>query len=103
MAKATVVFVGRVTEVAQNRDQGVMVTFQVERAWKGVDAKQFIITTPNNSCGFRFTKDQEYVVYATGENGQVPGTNLCHRTRAKTAADEDLKELGEGKVPDAAK
>ena len=99
MEQATAVFVGKVVSVEPNRSHGVNVTFEVNRAWKGVDGKTMLITTPTHSCGHRFEKGKDYIVYATAKGGGVPDTNLCHRTKALSAADEDLKELGDGKAP----
>jgi len=99
MEEATAVFLGKVVSVEPNRSHGLNVTFEVDRAWKGVDGKTALITTPTNSCGHRFQKGKEYLVYATGKAGGVPDTNLCHRTRSRDQAADDLKELGDGKAP----
>lgn len=103
MEQAMAVFAGKVVSIEPNRSHGLTVTFEVDKAWKGVAEKKMIITTPTNSCGHRFEKGKEYVVYASGKVGSIPDTNLCHRTKLRDQAAEDLKELGAGKAPEAKK
>ena len=47
----------------------VKVTFEVSKIWKGPDYKTLVVTTARDgaSCGYPFKQDEEYIVYAYGE------------------------------------
>ena len=107
--KFQVVFSGTVTEMEETNPSEplfsgtdpVLVTFDVERVWKGLDEKNptVTITTPASSvsCGFYFQENLEYVVYAyQHETDRHLQVSLCSRTNTIENAEEDLRELGEG-------
>jgi hypothetical protein len=82
-----------------------VVTFEVERVWKGVSTESINIVTDrtrDDVKGERFSSDdlpleldRRYLVYAYGNEGQLT-TGVCTRTRSLSFAEEDLKWLGRG-------
>jgi hypothetical protein len=104
LANSTAVFAGQVTEVAAPGDRGgpdpVVVTFAVSRGWKGADKPTIVVNTSGSSasCGFEFVQGQEYLVYATENEGHLQ-TGLCSRTSLLASAANDLAVLGDGTVP----
>lgn len=110
LTKASAVLVGKVT--ALDRDnQGVAVTIEVDRAWKGITAKTIIVRTNQGTgadCGFPFEMGKSYLVYTNSpqaKEGEQPtlSTNTCTRTCHIDQAADDLKALGEGKKIDEKK
>jgi hypothetical protein len=101
---ATRVFSGRVTamedpyagDILQDSLDPVIITFIVERVWKGDVGPTVQIQTARDgaSCGFTFHEGEQYLVYAY--NSQV---SLCSRTKVLASASEDLAELGAGHEP----
>jgi len=99
LAGSTAVFVGKVTAIARGKD-GLQVTVEVDRAWKGITAKTVNVSTAENgaACGFGFEMGKSYLIYASGEGKQPKlSTNLCTRTCHIDQAGDDLKAIGEGK------
>ena len=76
------------------------ITFQVTRVWKGPEYRTLIVNTVRSaaSCGYEFQAGQEYLVYTRGTEDSLQAS-LCSRTQLLSIASEDLKALGEGKVP----
>ncbi len=86
------------------------VLFKVEKFWKGVSNDKIYLSNGNTSCGSNFNKDSKrWLIYASkvqlfkGES-QIPAEMVllvepCGRTTELINAQEDLKELGEGRVP----
>lgn len=107
LANSTAVFSGTVTEIIAPADLGgpdpVQVTFAVSNGWKGADQPTMMITTTGSSasCGFEFVKGQDYLVYATENEGRLQ-TGLCSRTAQLALAGNDIAVLGEGTVPTGA-
>lgn len=105
LESSTAVFTGKVvsTEVQNgvmiSSGDPVTVTFDVSKIWKGSESQTIVITTAREdaSCGYTFEKGKEYIVYAYGEENEL-GTNICTRTNMLANAQEDLQELGEGKI-----
>ena len=98
LERATAVFAGKVTAVAE-KGQQKQVTFEVSRSWKGIASDTVIVTTASHSatCGYNFEAQKEYLVYGSkGENAEFLSTNICTRTRPLAQAKDDLAELGEG-------
>ncbi|WP_284638849.1 hypothetical protein [Paenibacillus silviterrae] len=101
------VFVGKAVKIAgsgkwfiRSSADPVAVTFEVSQVWKGEpQASQTVYTAASSaSCGFTFSENTEYVVYARkGEDGLQ--TTICDRTKALMAAAEDMAQLGEGRKP----
>lgn len=77
-------------------DDEVMVTFEVSKVWKGRSSQTLIVVTPLDgaTCGLGriFVIGEEYLVYASGEGGELR-THLCTRTAHITSAQDDLAEL----------
>ncbi|HEV3048748.1 MAG TPA: hypothetical protein VGX50_00480 [Longimicrobium sp.] len=69
------------------------VTLQVDRAWKGVDSRTFVVLTGTGSgdCGFPFRPGESYLVYAGGD---WPIAYVCGRTAPLARADADIHALG---------
>lgn len=110
LEKSTAVFAGKVIDIETpggtmvSSFDPVKVTFDVSTLWKGPDDKTLVVTTARSvaSCGYGFRKDQEYMVYARGEEDALR-TGICSRTTSLANAQVDLERLGEGlgegKVP----
>jgi hypothetical protein len=106
LEEADAVFSGEVVEIIENQklfggSYGKTVHFKVDKAWKGTDESEMVITTGNNGgdCGFSFEKGQKYLVYGSASNMYVEGTlstTICHRTTELAGATDDLNALGEG-------
>jgi hypothetical protein len=88
------------------------VRFRVERSWKGVSSRYIYLYTGNlrNDLDPWFEKGERWLVYAADErlyqNMNMTGpyvTKLtspaCNRTTLLNDAGDDLKELGEPKLP----
>jgi hypothetical protein len=116
LEKSDAVFTGKViTEeyqpVKPTSAGGEVLTVKlaVERWWKGEMKKEVTLYTqviryPNGVTSFmdedfRFQVGVRYLVYASGTAGELR-TNGCRRTKAVVLAEEDLRELGEGRPPE---
>ena len=73
----------------------VLVTFDVDRVWKGENESSITIQTRQSSasCGYSFEEDSNYLVYAQ-RNGEMLDVSLCSRTSLVSSAAEDISELG---------
>lgn len=106
LEQSTAVFAGRVididatTGIVVSSADPVKVIFEVSKIWKGPDYKTLILTTARDgaSCGYSFKENEEYIVYAYGEEDKL-STGICSRTNLLTSAQEDLQELGAGNLP----
>lgn len=106
LKKSTAVFAGKVTNmdipngIVISSADPVIVNFDVSEIWKGPDYRTLIVTTARDgaSCGYSFEQNEEYIVYAYGEEDELI-TNICTRTNLFANAQEDLKELGKGNLP----
>ena len=104
LEQSAAVFSGKVLAVKGNEQQGgfytsVEVVLEVDRSWKGIEEKTVSVFTSSQSsaCGYGFKKGEEYLVYASKTTEGRLTTSICTRTRRIKEADDDLKELGEGK------
>ena len=90
------ILVGEVVEIDQSKPDAI-VTFKVEKMWKGAKSETIVVRTNNQgkTCGFIFTRGEKYLVYAY-EEGALR-TSICTRTREVKSAAEDLKELTQKK------
>jgi hypothetical protein len=97
--QAQAVFSGTASDVQPGKD-GVLVTFDVARVWKGPDDARLTLATPASSasCGVEFVPGEEYLVYAFAQDGEL-STNLCTRTAPLANAADDITALGEGAAP----
>ena len=90
----------------------LVIKFSVARRWKGsVEEEVFLYTGVSRWPGgyrriagedFGFKVGEQYLVYAFGENEHLHTTE-CERTTKLEKAAEDLKELGEGRLPEKKK
>ncbi|MGN7413912.1 hypothetical protein [Paenibacillus sp. SAF-068] len=103
----TAVFTGEVVKKGpsqQSKNDGLLTeyTFDVDTAWKGVDAKKMKIIASDGgseSCGIQFEKNHSYLIYAYQyEVDHKLHTNLCSGNILMEQAGNDLKLLGAGKV-----
>ncbi|MET3507177.1 hypothetical protein [Halalkalibacter oceani] len=109
LERAEAVFSGKVLDVKEQKGaDGYLakaVHFSVDRAWKGVDQTEVIIATGlgGGDCGIDFVVGEEYLVYANQSSWHADISPLeaiiCSRTAHLDAAEEDLRQLGEGTQP----
>jgi len=114
--RAAAVFSGEVIaeeyqEVKDGEDAGakvLTVRIKVERWWKGKGTNEVTMytsvtkfpdgTTRSYAEDFRFQKGESYLIYAFGLEDKLR-TSECSRTKQLSKADEDLRQLGEGRAP----
>ena len=106
LEQATAVFAGKVINI--NTPDGIIlssndpikVTFEVSKMWKGPDYKTLVLTTARDktACGYSFKQNQEYIVYAYGEENKL-NTGICSRTKLFASAQDDLQALGIDNLP----
>jgi hypothetical protein len=102
-AQASAVFEGRVVEVTDGQGAELprrSATLRVVRGWKGAQSERAVVTTASDSaaCGVHFVRDQNYLIYATTQDGTLSATS-CSRTRPSAEAEEDFAALGMGWTP----
>ena len=107
LASSSAVFAGRVVsrevfpiyEDLISTADPTLIEFDVSVVWKGTIGRTMYVTTVAGSvsCGYRFTRGAEYIVYASPGGEQT--VSRCSRTRLLDDAEEDLAELGEGHPP----
>jgi hypothetical protein len=100
---ASAVFSGKVTDIKRTGgfwESAVAVKIETKNVWKGPKNKSFVIHTAEQSasCGYEFTKGEEYIVYTYENDGELR-TSICSRTALLKDAQEDLQALGEGAPP----
>lgn len=90
----------------------LVVKVRVNQWWKGEPPSEVYLltngtrnadgTSLRNSCDYTFHKGETYLIFATQFNTKKDNeyrTSDCLRTLKLSAADDDLKILGEGKKP----
>lgn len=87
----------------------LVIRFAVENWWKGSGGEEAVLYTgvtryPNGYTkmfaeDFTFRVGEKYLVYAFGAKDSLR-TDGCRRTTELEKAEEDLRELGEGKPPE---
>ena len=104
LEEATAVFSGKVVQIKRHKPSedifgGVEVVFRVDQKWKGVGNRTVSVFTSSQSaaCGYSFSKDQTYLIYASGNSRGRLSTSICSRTKRLKDAREDLNQLGAGK------
>jgi hypothetical protein len=96
LAQATAVFEARVsrmeTDTARLRTTAHLI---VIRQWKGNLPEDVTVTTASQGslCGFTFTPDTRYLLYAEGTGPNALSVSLCSRSRPMEQAGEDLAAL----------
>lgn len=106
LGQSTAVFAGKVVDInvpigiVVSSADPVKVTFEVSKIWKGHDYRTLVLTTAKNeaSCGYSFKENEEYIVYAYGEENKL-STGICSRTKLLASAQDDLQDLGAGNLP----
>lgn len=93
MKIATRVFTGKVIDVTQQEDGISKINLKTTKTWKGNPKETISVYTSSDTaaCGYPFEPDEEYLVYATGD--QRLNVSLCSRTKRLTDASEDLQYL----------
>lgn len=96
------VFAGHITSIVDvNKGKEIIstadplrVTFEVSKAWKGNVSEEITIKTARAeaSCGYEFSAEREYLVYAYGDEGNLYA-GLCTLTKPLSGASDDMKEL----------
>lgn len=109
MERSSAVFSGKVVEIVnpnkKNKIQSsanlVAVKLEVKEWWKGGNESEVIVYTEMSSasCGFEFSLNEEYIVYAYKDDDGKIRVNLCSRTAELKDAEEDLTQLGEAEKP----
>ena len=96
------VFVGEVVSEVKEGDEKIF-EFEVERYWKGENARKVEIRA-YESRRFQawFKTGERYLVYASRDKDNNLRVSRCTRSREAddAAAEEDLQKLGEGKRPE---
>ena len=107
--RATAVFVGKVLAVSTLYNPGTKlsgptpyheVKLAVDKSWKLIDRQEVTIVTENtipNTCG-SFSQGESYLIYADYLN-DIFYVSSSSRTNRLADAEEDLKVLGEAKLP----
>jgi hypothetical protein len=95
-----VVFSGRAVdlEITNETYPSVIATFDINTIWKGNITKDPLVLTTGMGgadCGYVFEKNEEYLVYAYGKEGEL-GATSCSRTTPLERAEADLVFLGSG-------
>jgi|GEM_PF-1774329 len=101
VAEATAIFSGKMTEIEPAGNNQLGVQFEIIKKYRGSFNRNIRIKTAETTeaCGYVFEVDQEYLVYATGnENFEV---SLCSRTRLLKEASDDLDKLERGGAREA--
>ena len=107
--KTPTVFVGLVTTISRMDVKTTsgddyydrLVSFAVERSYKGLTAKTAdVLSVWNSDCGYRFQEGVRYLVYAypRSSTGKLT-TGICSRTRPLSEASEDLEYLNKKEKP----
>jgi len=100
LRKAKAVFVEEVVEVKGGiNNDPYLITFKVEKYWKGVKESSITISSPGGLCGVIFGLNQKWLMYAYGDDRW---TDTCRRTTQLTRAASDLQALGIAKIPKTA-
>ena len=95
-----VVFSGKAIDLETTNEAypNVIATFDVHTIWKGNVTKDPLVLTTGMGgadCGYVFADNEEYLVYAYGEEGEL-GASSCTRTAPLERAEADLVFLGSG-------
>jgi hypothetical protein len=106
--RSSAVFSGKVIDIVDKKKNSLIqssadliaVLIEVEESWKGNRQNQVVVYTERSSasCGFEFTINNKYLVYANENDGKLK-VSLCSRTTLLSLANEDIDELGEGEKP----
>ncbi len=90
------VFSGTVVDITPSGNYGQIVTFDVDRTWKGSNEPTISISQEGTTCDFSFSAGQSWLVYAYGKSSL--STNVCTETKPLENAQQDLSVLGTGQI-----
>lgn len=96
---STAVFVGEVTGEEKNGDVKTF-KFKVEKYWKGENKKEieiFVYQTARYQSPFK--EGEKFLVYARADEEGNLTVSRCSRSRSMEYAEDDIRQLGEGKTP----
>jgi hypothetical protein len=96
---STAVFVGEVTGEEKNGDIKTF-KFEVEKYWKGAKRKEieiFVYQTARYQSPFK--EGEKFLVYALADEDGKLTVSRCSRSRSLENAEDDIKQLGEGRTP----
>src|SRR5215207_6360931 len=91
---ADAVFTGIVTSVAASENETPgrsQTTILVERAFRGVTGQAVLTQRAVDSCSYRFTVGERYVVYATRNADGTLTTSACAGNQPLAEAEEDVE------------
>jgi hypothetical protein len=88
--RSTAVFAGKVTNI---EDSGRIVTFDVDRVWKGISNEPVTVAIDLH-CGSALEMGEEYLIYADSDHDGSLIANGCGRTMLLDSADAELAALG---------
>ena len=95
------VFTGRVTKIETDPEyRQSIVTFEVERYWKGVDGAEVEVVTAGSTaaCGVPYVSGGTYFVVADGSWGKL-STDLCSHLGYSKNQEVIMRGLGKGRRP----
>ena len=92
---STAVFSGEVVQIRSGVNF-LQAQFRVEQSWKGVEAEEVSVFTENAAESTHYRVGEKYLVFAGIRDGKL-FTGICSRTKILEYAEDDLKQLGEGK------
>lgn len=100
-SNASVVFAGRVasSRIVKGRfGPDRVITFAVERVWKGERQPQLTVSTAADEgmCGYPFEEGRTYLVFAARDERGRLGTSLCSGSSLLSRAIRDAAALGTG-------
>lgn len=108
LERSSAVFSGKVVKIedmnenkfTQSSADPLAILFEVKETWKGIGQTEVVVYTERSSasCGYEFTLNEEYLVYARVVDGELRAS-FCSRTTPLLSAKADMDELGKGKKP----
>ena len=96
LKQSAAVFSGEVLEL-KNGSTYIEARFRVERSWKGVEAEEVTVLADRTTESPHYRVSEKYLVFAYTRDGEL-FTGNCSRTKKVEYAEEDLRQLGEGKA-----
>jgi hypothetical protein len=96
LKQSAAVFSGEVLDL-KNGGTYIEARFRVERSWKGVETEEVTVLADRTVESPHYRVGEKYLVFAYTRDAQL-FTGNCSRTKKVEYAEEDLRQLGEGKV-----
>ena len=97
LKRSDAIFIGEVMKV---NDGGSVqeARLRVEQSWKGIETKEVTVLATHTAESPYYQVGKRYLVFASLQNGKLI-TGSCSRTKRIEYAEEDIRQLGEGKKP----